>query len=122
MNKAFFILTNNLYIHTTDLLRERDWGSFTGVKVGRGAVIENSVVMPGAKIADGAVIKKAILGENAYVGKHARIGESPSESISYDTSLTGDITLIAGGARIKDASIIPAGMIVSDASAKKEGN
>ena len=95
---------------------------FTGVKVGRGAVIENSVVMPGAKIADGAVIKKAILGENAYVGKHARIGESPSESISYDTSLTGDITLIAGGARIKDASIIPAGMIVSDASAKKEGN
>ena len=95
---------------------------FTGVKVGRGAVIENSVVMPGAKIADGAVIKKAILGENAYFGMHARIGESPSESISYDTSLTGDITLIAGGARIKDASIIPAGMIVSDASAKKEGN
>lgn len=36
---------HNLFIHTTDLLRERDWGSFTGVKVGD--IQQGNTMLPG---------------------------------------------------------------------------
>lgn len=36
---------HNLCIHTTDLLRERDWGSFTGVKVGD--IQQGNTMLPG---------------------------------------------------------------------------
>ena len=86
---------------------------FTGVRVGRNAVIENSVVMPGARIGEGAVIRKAILGENACVAPGAQIGIEPDGTNAYDTTLTGDITLVASGARIAECAMIPAGMVVS---------
>lgn len=86
---------------------------FTGVRVGRNAVIENSVVMPGARIGEGAVIRKAILGENACVAAGAQIGIEPDGTNAYDTTLTGDITLVASGAHIAECAMIPAGMVVS---------
>ena len=45
-----------------------------GCFVGKNAVIEDSVVMPGVVIEDGAIVRHAILGEGSKVGKNAVVG------------------------------------------------
>ncbi len=42
--------------------------------VGEGAVVEDSVVMPGVTIEPGAIVRHAILGENSRVGRNAVVG------------------------------------------------
>lgn len=48
------------------------------VKIGKGAYVEGSIVMPGAIIEDGADVRFAIIGWNAVVGKNAIVGETLS--------------------------------------------
>jgi len=88
---------------------------FTGVRVGPGAVVKDSVLMPGTRIGANAVIRKAILGEDAIVGAGAVIGAAPcGEDSPYDTTLTGDIALIASDTSIASFARVPAGMIVNN--------
>lgn len=88
---------------------------FTGVRVGAGAVVKDSVLMPGARIGANATVSKAILGEDALVGAHAVIGDTPvPEDGAYDTTLTGDITLIASYTSIAPYARVPAGMIINN--------
>ena len=42
--------------------------------VGEGAVVEDSVVMPGVTIEPGAIVRHAILGENSRIGRNAVVG------------------------------------------------
>ena len=42
--------------------------------VGEGAVVEDSVVMPGVTIEPGAIVRHAILGENSHIGRNAVVG------------------------------------------------
>ncbi len=88
---------------------------FTGVRVGPGAVVTDSVLMPGARIGANATVKKAILGEDAIVGAGASLGDARNEQDPpYDTSLTGDITLVASATSIAPFARVPAGMIVNN--------
>ena len=45
-----------------------------GCTVGEGALVEDSVVMPGVTIEPGAIVRHAILGENSRVGRNAVVG------------------------------------------------
>ena len=45
-----------------------------GCQVGEGALVEDSVVMPGVTIEPGAIVRHAILGENSRVGRNAVVG------------------------------------------------
>ena len=45
-----------------------------GCTVGEGALVENSVVMPGVVIESGAIVRHAILGENSKVCRNAVVG------------------------------------------------
>ena len=45
-----------------------------GCTVGKGAVVEDSVVMPGVTIEPGAIVRHTILGENSRVGRNAVVG------------------------------------------------
>ena len=45
-----------------------------GCKIGEGALIEDSVVMPGVVIEANAIVRNAILGEDSKVGKGAVVG------------------------------------------------
>ena len=45
-----------------------------GCKVGKGAVVEDSVVMPGVTIEPGAIVRHAILGEDSLIGRNAVVG------------------------------------------------
>ena len=87
---------------------------FAGVTVEEGAEVLDSVLMPNARVLRGAKVIKAILGENAVIGEDAVIGAQklPVDG-DYDTSLTGDITMIASDTVIENGSRVPAGMIVN---------
>ena len=46
----------------------------SGAKIGKGAQIIDSIVLPGASVGDGAVVKSAIINENAVISAGLEIG------------------------------------------------
>ena len=55
---------------------------FTGVKVGVGAKVIDSVLMQGAIVEDGAVVQRALVAGGIRIGKGAVVGDSGSENIA----------------------------------------
>ena len=54
---------------------------FTGAKVGEGAKIIDSVLMPGVTVESGAVVTRALVADGVKIGKGAKVGDSKSEHI-----------------------------------------
>lgn len=54
---------------------------FTGAKVGEGAKIIDSVLMPGVTVESGAVATRALVADGVKIGKGAKVGDSKSEHI-----------------------------------------
>lgn len=54
---------------------------FTGAKVGEGAKIIDSVLMPGVTVESGAVVNRALVADGVKIGKGAKVGDSKSEHI-----------------------------------------
>ena len=54
---------------------------FTNVKVGAGAKVIDSVLMPGAVVEDGAVVTRALVADGVQIGKQAVVGSVDSEHI-----------------------------------------
>ena len=54
---------------------------FTGCKVGEGAKIIDSVLMPGVEVAAGAVVQRALVADNSKIGPEAVVGSADSENI-----------------------------------------
>lgn len=54
---------------------------FTGAKVGEGAKIIDSVLMPGVTVESGAVVTRALVADGVKIGKGAKVGDSKSEYI-----------------------------------------
>lgn len=54
---------------------------FTGAKVGAGAKIIDSVLMPGVVVEEGAVINRALVANDIRIGKNAVVGSADSEHI-----------------------------------------
>ena len=54
---------------------------FTDTKVGTGAKVIDSVIMPGAVVEDGAVVQRVIVADGVHIGKNARVGSADSEHI-----------------------------------------
>ena len=54
---------------------------FTGAKVGAGAKIIDSALMPGVVVEEGAVVTRALVADNVKIGKEAVVGSADSEHI-----------------------------------------
>ena len=59
-----------------------------GCSIGAGAVVEDSVVMPGVVIESGAIVRHAILGENSRVCKNAVVGGAFGPGEKKEISVT----------------------------------
>ena len=59
----------------------------TNVKVGKGAKVAYSVLLPGAVVEEGATVEYAILGENCHIGAAAKVGGDPA-SVTEGWGLT----------------------------------
>ena len=53
---------------------------FSDVKIGKGATVEYSILMPGAVVEEGATVRYSIVAEKAVIAKGAEVGGSPSDS------------------------------------------
>ena len=54
---------------------------FTGAKVGKGAKIIDSVLMPGVVVDENAVVTRALVADNVKIGAGAVVGDAKSEHI-----------------------------------------
>ncbi len=66
----------------------------TDTYVGERAIVEDSVLLPGAVVKDGAHVARAILGERAVVEENVKFG---SVDTTKDTALAGDDVVIGRG-------------------------
>ena len=68
-----------------------------GCTVGKGAVVEDSVVMPGVTIEPGAIVRHAILGENSRVGSNAVVGGAFGPKDKKKISVTSKGAVVESG-------------------------
>jgi len=59
-----------------------------GCSIGKNAVVEDSVVMPGVTIESGAIVRHAILGENSRICRNAVVGGAFAEGEEMKISVT----------------------------------
>src|SRR5659263_109196 len=80
------------------------------VTVEKGAIVRDSVLMPGVTVRAGAYIDKCIIGFNTIIGEGVRAGASVAGVSPYlNTKICTDgIVVIERGLKIKDNAIIPA--------------
>lgn len=85
---------------------------FAGVKIGKGATVNSSIIMPNAVIEDGAKVEFAIVAENAVIGKNAVVGANPEEVENKDN---WGITVIGDNIKIgENVKVPPKSMIDKD--------
>lgn len=85
---------------------------FPGVKIGTGATVTDSIIMPNAVIEDGAVVEYAIVSEGAVIKKNAHIGARPEE---YKNDKQWGIAVIGDGITVEEGCVVaPKAMIDAD--------
>ena len=78
---------------------------FAGVKVEKGAVVEDAVDMGGTTIKAGAVVKHCIIAENVVIGENAVVGAMPTEE-SKGVATVGSGVVIGDNAKIGPDAMI----------------
>ena len=78
----------------------------SGVKVGTGANVIYSVLMPGAVVEDGATVEYAIVGENTVVHKNAHVGAPPDGTDAWGVATCGPNIEIREGAQVPAGAMI----------------
>ena len=66
----------------------------TGCFIGEDALVEDSVVMPGAVIESGAIVRHAILGENSHISRGCVVGGAFGPKEKKKISVTGKDTVM----------------------------
>ena len=91
---------------------------FTGVFVGAGAVVRDSIVMPGARIEEGAVVQYAIIAEDAVIGKGAVVGARPEDIAPKDKGGWG-IAVVGAGYVVQPGAVVPPKAMLDAEEAEK---
>ena len=110
----------------------------SGVTIGKGAVIRDSIIMNGTAIGEGSIIDKAIIAENVEIGADCELGvgeEAPNEKkpkvYSFGLVTIGENSVIPEGVKIgkntaifgpTDKSEYPDGLLKSGSSLIKVGD
>ena len=81
---------------------------YAGVKVEKGAVIEDAVVMGNTTIKAGAVVKHCIVAEGVTIGENTIVGAMPEGDVNGVATVGPGVTVGAG------AKIGPSAMVSSD--------
>ncbi len=82
---------------------------FHSVTVEEGAVVEDSILMPGTTVGAVAQVRCAIVAENAAIGAGATVGGRRE-----DGKPRPPITVVAGGVHVGAGSAVPAGAMLTE--------
>ncbi len=77
---------------------------FAGVYVAPGAVVRDSIIMPGARIEEGAQVQYAIVAENSVVGAGSVVGQRPEDMENKDD---WGVAVIGPGCKLAAGSVVP---------------
>ncbi len=77
---------------------------FAGVYVAPGAVVKDSIVMPGARIEEGAVVQYAIVAENCVVSADCKIGARPEDIENKDE---WGVAVLGAGCVLEPGTVVP---------------
>lgn len=77
---------------------------FSGVKVEKGAVVRDSIVMPGSVIKAGAIVQYAIVAEDVTIEENAQIGQRPE---CCDDKDRWGVTVVADGVTVGANALVP---------------
>ena len=78
----------------------------TGCYIGKGALIEDAVIMPGVVIEDGAIVRNAILGEDTKVCKNAVVGGQFAEGENREISVTSKGAVVEANTVLKPGDMM----------------
>ena len=81
-----------------------------------GAVVRDSIIMPGAKIEEGAAVQYAIIGEQAVIKANAEVGKRPEDMENLEQ---WGLTVVGGGYIVAPNTVIPPKTML-DADDQKE--
>ena len=73
---------------------------FAGVYVAPGAVVRDSIIMPGSRIEEGATVQYAIVAENSVVGANSVVGQRPED---MENKEDWGVAVIGPGSRYRGA-------------------
>lgn len=82
---------------------------FAEAKVGQGAVVRDSILMPGAVVEEGAQVSYAIVAKDAVIKKGAIIGERPEymdDLSQWGVAVVAEGVTIGAGAKIKPLAMV----------------
>ncbi len=77
-----------------------------GCTIGEGALVEDSVVMPGVVIEPGAIVRHAILGENSRVCRNAVVGGSFGPDEKKQISVTSKGSVVQANAVLQPGELL----------------
>ena len=77
-----------------------------GCTIGKNALVEDAVVMPGVVIEDGAIVRNCILGEGSKIGKNAVVGGQFAEGEERAISVTSKDAVIEANAVLKAGDMV----------------
>ena len=77
-----------------------------GCSIGKDAVVEDAVVMPGVVIEDGAIVRNAILGENSKVCKNAVVGGAFGPDETREISVTSKGAVVEANTALKPGDML----------------
>ena len=82
---------------------------FSNVTIAPGAVVNDSILMPGVVVEEGAVIQYAIVSENAVIKKNAVVGARPEDienKQDWGVAVVGDNRTIGEGAVVAPKEMV----------------
>ena len=77
-----------------------------GCTIGKGAIVEDAVVMPGVVIEDGAIVRNCILGEDSKVCKNAVVGGQYAEGEQREISVTAKGAVVEANTVLKPGDML----------------
>jgi len=79
---------------------------FNDVRVGKGAKIRYSILMPGTVVEDGASVEFSIVAENVTIGRNARVGSSEIDPEGKHITVIGSDQIVAEDAVVEPGSML----------------
>ncbi|MEG1687747.1 MAG: glucose-1-phosphate adenylyltransferase [Angelakisella sp.] len=99
------MVENSMVTEGCEIAGEVDFSIlFAGVKVEKGAIVRDSIIMPGSVIRAGAVVQYAIIAEDVVIGPNAVVGQRPE---CWDDKDSWGIAVVAGGVTIGQGAVVP---------------
>ena len=77
-----------------------------GCTIGKDALVEDSVLMPGVVVEDGAIVRHAILGESSRVCRNAVVGGAFAEGEKKEISVTSKGAVVEANTALKPGDML----------------